>query len=376
LPDYEKRFRQMLEASGAVLIRSKNHRVYRLPNNRQLTIAQTPSDHASWANMISHLRKQLGLQPVPKQEQPTEPKVKRRKEKTSHALPIGLRHGDVESVSPHGFGTKMQMALGLYHGPQEIIRPAKPKVLIYKPPRKARHEPTERHGRVVSLSADIIKKSNEILLMGGEAAQREYLEEQLERLKHPEKFGEETEDDTVMSFKEVVASAKQQLASIDSEIAALQKGIDEAGKAIAAKETQRNKLKDFVENAEVTLMALDEAETSLRAAGIHLGAASIPTSNKSGVTKKARNINPYGLGITEVIDKIMPLFEANPDKSFRANDIHEWVMNDIAGGLKELPKKFIWDALGYETRKPRGRRLQRVGIGLYQYLPETKEQAA
>jgi hypothetical protein len=124
------------------------------------------------------------------------------------------------------------------------------------------------------------------------------------------------------------------------------------------------------------LMALDEAETSLRAAGIHLGAAATPTNNKSGVTKKARNINPYGLGITEVIDKIMPLFEANPDKSFRANDIHEWVMNDIAGGLKELPKKFIWDALGYETRKPRGRRLQRVGIGLYQYLPETKEQAA
>jgi hypothetical protein len=355
-------------------VRSRKHRVYKLPNNKTFVTPSTTSDHASWANMISQLRKTAGLQPEPKQTSGAKPK--RQKSRTASTLPVGLQHGSHKPANVHNFGQKVSMALGLYREPQEIIKPSKPEVLAYKPARKARHEPTERHGRVVSLSADVIKKSNEILRMGGEAAQREYLEEQLKRLKHPEMFGEETEDDNVMSFKEIVESAKQQLAGIDSEIATLQKGIDEAGKMIAIKETQKAKLKDFVENAEVALIAFDEAEPSLRAAGIHLGMAASPTNNKAGLTKKARNQNPYGLGITELVDKLIPLFEANPDKSYRANDIHDWVTNDIGAGLKDLPKKFIWDALGYETRKPRGRRLQRVGIGLYQYLPETKEQAA
>ncbi len=373
MPNYEERFQQLLKKSGATLVRSRKHKVYKLPNNKTFVAPSTTSDYASWANMISQLRKTAGLQSEPKLEHSNEPRAKRRKSRTTSTLPLGLQHGNHEPASVHSFKQKFGMALGVYHEPQEIIRPAKPKVLTYKPPRKARHEPTERHGRVVSLSTDIIQKSNEILRMGGEAAQREYLEEQLERLKHPEMFGGETEDDNVMSFKEIVASAKTQLAGIDSEIATLQKGIDEAGKMIAIKETQKAKLKDFVENAEVALIAFDEAEPALRAAGIHLGATT-PTNNKSGHTKKARTLNPYGLGITQVVDKLMPLFEANPDKSYRANDIHEWAIAEA--GLKELPKKFIWDALGYETRKPRGRRLQRVGMGLYQYLPETKEQAA
>ena len=51
---------RLLEQSGAVLVRSKNHLVYRLPTGETYTRAKTPSDHRAERNDLSILRRALG----------------------------------------------------------------------------------------------------------------------------------------------------------------------------------------------------------------------------------------------------------------------------------------------------------------------------
>ena len=48
---------RLLEQSGAVLVRSKNHLVYRLPTGETYTRAKTPSDHRAERNDLSILRR-------------------------------------------------------------------------------------------------------------------------------------------------------------------------------------------------------------------------------------------------------------------------------------------------------------------------------
>ena len=48
---------QLLRDSGAVLVREKKHRVYRLPSGRNLVLSKTPSDRRTEANQIRDLRR-------------------------------------------------------------------------------------------------------------------------------------------------------------------------------------------------------------------------------------------------------------------------------------------------------------------------------
>lgn len=57
----QTRLDELLESSGATLIRNRKHLVYSLPNNRRFTRASTPSDHRSAHNSISNLRRALGI---------------------------------------------------------------------------------------------------------------------------------------------------------------------------------------------------------------------------------------------------------------------------------------------------------------------------
>lgn len=52
---------KLLRASGAVLVRTRKHRVYRLPNGRNYVIAATASDRRAQANQVAELRRQLGV---------------------------------------------------------------------------------------------------------------------------------------------------------------------------------------------------------------------------------------------------------------------------------------------------------------------------
>jgi len=50
----------LLREVGAVLIRQKNHRVYRLPNGRNFVIAKSASDKRAERNNLATLRKLIG----------------------------------------------------------------------------------------------------------------------------------------------------------------------------------------------------------------------------------------------------------------------------------------------------------------------------
>ena len=49
-----------LKRAGAVLVRQKNHQIWRLPNGRNYVMAQTPSDRRAERNQVAALRKLLG----------------------------------------------------------------------------------------------------------------------------------------------------------------------------------------------------------------------------------------------------------------------------------------------------------------------------
>ena len=53
-----------LKAAGAVLVRQKKHKVYRLPNGQSLTVAVSLSDHRGEQNALGDLRKALARQVV------------------------------------------------------------------------------------------------------------------------------------------------------------------------------------------------------------------------------------------------------------------------------------------------------------------------
>ena len=55
----EKELAQLLKKSGAVLIRSKKHNVYRLPNGQIHSVSKSPSDFRTTRNSIKYLKKQI-----------------------------------------------------------------------------------------------------------------------------------------------------------------------------------------------------------------------------------------------------------------------------------------------------------------------------
>lgn len=65
-----QRLDDLLATSGAVLVRDKNHRAYKLNNGRTFVTAKTPSDWRSTLNNISGLRRRAGLTPPAKQPAP------------------------------------------------------------------------------------------------------------------------------------------------------------------------------------------------------------------------------------------------------------------------------------------------------------------
>ena len=48
-----------LKRAGAVLVRTKNHQIWRLPNGRNYVIAHTPSDGRAGRNQAAVLRRLL-----------------------------------------------------------------------------------------------------------------------------------------------------------------------------------------------------------------------------------------------------------------------------------------------------------------------------
>jgi hypothetical protein len=61
MPAESGRILALLKAHGAVLARSKRHRVWQFPDGRVFALASTPSDHRAEANQYADLRKLLGL---------------------------------------------------------------------------------------------------------------------------------------------------------------------------------------------------------------------------------------------------------------------------------------------------------------------------
>jgi len=57
---------RLLTASGAVLVRTNGHRVYRFPDGGNWITPLTPSDWRSWKNNLADLRRRLGIRPVQK----------------------------------------------------------------------------------------------------------------------------------------------------------------------------------------------------------------------------------------------------------------------------------------------------------------------
>jgi len=59
-----KKVNKALEAAGAVLVRDHKHYVYRLPNNRQVTISKSASDHRAEMNILKDISRTAVLPPL------------------------------------------------------------------------------------------------------------------------------------------------------------------------------------------------------------------------------------------------------------------------------------------------------------------------
>jgi hypothetical protein len=57
----EDEVERLLKSNGAVLVRSKNHLIYRFPDGKLFTTPKTPSDYRTWANQLHELRELLGI---------------------------------------------------------------------------------------------------------------------------------------------------------------------------------------------------------------------------------------------------------------------------------------------------------------------------
>jgi hypothetical protein len=55
----QRKINALLEQAGAVLVRAKNHKVYRLPNGRNFVVSQSPSDYRAAQNQLCVLRRVL-----------------------------------------------------------------------------------------------------------------------------------------------------------------------------------------------------------------------------------------------------------------------------------------------------------------------------
>jgi hypothetical protein len=53
---------RLLAESGAQLVRQGKHHIHRLPDGTNWVTPATPSDHRSWRNNLSGLRRKLGKQ--------------------------------------------------------------------------------------------------------------------------------------------------------------------------------------------------------------------------------------------------------------------------------------------------------------------------
>jgi hypothetical protein len=59
----KSKFFSLVMQHGGHEIRRKNHRVFCFPNGVLFVVSKTPSDHRSWENAHSKLRRALGLAP-------------------------------------------------------------------------------------------------------------------------------------------------------------------------------------------------------------------------------------------------------------------------------------------------------------------------
>jgi predicted RNA binding protein YcfA (HicA-like mRNA interferase family) len=66
---------RLLKEHGAVLVRSKNHLIYKFSDGKIFTVPATPSDYRAWANALHTLRDLLGV----KREVKKNPNRKRKK---------------------------------------------------------------------------------------------------------------------------------------------------------------------------------------------------------------------------------------------------------------------------------------------------------
>lgn len=57
--DPRTELRELLEACGAELIRSKRHNVFKLPSGRRFTVPKTASDTRSLKNSLARLKRLL-----------------------------------------------------------------------------------------------------------------------------------------------------------------------------------------------------------------------------------------------------------------------------------------------------------------------------
>lgn len=84
--DYRSEVQRLLEESGAVLLRSKKHQVWQLPNGKKFVRSQTPSDQHSDRNNFSDLRRVLGIVDETRGQE-GERREKKLKTKKSDAVP-------------------------------------------------------------------------------------------------------------------------------------------------------------------------------------------------------------------------------------------------------------------------------------------------
>jgi hypothetical protein len=163
----------LLRKSGAELLRSKKHNIYRLKDGSRYVTPATPSDVHAWRNCLSFLKVKLGLSLRGEDARVGSPKEKRKARQRQPRQPSAL------SPSPIGFNfrDKIRAALkgerlvSLPHDATVSVSAPKPNAATLKGNHgsglpKGRREPSERHGAVRQWSKAEIEAANAAMRQG------------------------------------------------------------------------------------------------------------------------------------------------------------------------------------------------------------------
>jgi hypothetical protein len=175
--DAKQQVLNLLKSSGAVLLRTNKHRVWKLPSGLRYTLPSTPSDKRGWLNCLSDLRIRLGIKHAVKKQLDFEHKKKQAYEKpevSEKPFMAGASEPEDRPAVPVSLSPVERAKLPPEEPPREIVT-----YMGRIPTRLGKRGGGRKSGRcgdVYTYSAEVLQHASFLVIHEGDAAAKLYLD--------------------------------------------------------------------------------------------------------------------------------------------------------------------------------------------------------